>query len=205
MRKLIAEKVDWWESWLMWKLTWSLDNLVHRRHILASRGQNDLRKNLGHWTTSVFYTFWYLKYFLTLWQQFTAVSCYLFLKVRLLPKIKGSVIRTKCFLFSGEDRSILVKYIRQSVNELGQSVFECSLCGFNTLLSKRNVLNHVESKHFNGRFTYTCEYCYREHTTKNALDKHVSRHHNTKNNDLMWCYYKLKSYFWLIVLIPWII
>merc|ERR1712096_555603 len=51
----------------------------------------------------------------------------------------------------GENRNVLNQYIKKSANDLGQSVFECSLCGQKN--SQRvAVLNHVESVHFPNSF-----------------------------------------------------
>jgi len=80
----------------------------------------------------------------------------------------------------GENRTVLNQYIKKSANDLGQSVYECSMCGQKN--SQRvNVLNHVESVHFPNSFVYTCKHCQAEFYSKNARNVHVSRNHKNVN------------------------
>ena len=82
--------------------------------------------------------------------------------------------------FAGENRTVLNQYIKKSANDLGQSVYECSMCGQKN--SQRvNVLNHVESVHFPNSFVYTCKHCQAEFYSKNARNVHVSRNHKNVN------------------------
>ena len=80
-------------------------------------------------------------------------------------------------LFSGESRNVLVQYIRKTTNQLGLSMFECTLCDQAKNRQRNNVLNHVESVHFPGNFLYSCEYCQKEFVSKNARNVHISRNH----------------------------
>ena len=83
-------------------------------------------------------------------------------------------------ILAGENRTVLNQYIKKSANDLGQSVYECSMCGQKN--SQRvNVLNHVESVHFPNSFVYSCKYCLAEFYSKNARNVHVSRNHKNLN------------------------
>ena len=60
-------------------MTWSQGHLEHKRHISASSGQNELGKRIWEKTWGPEHLlfsiqFWNLKYWLTLWHQFAAVS-----------------------------------------------------------------------------------------------------------------------------------
>ena len=79
-------------------------------------------------------------------------------------------------LLGENSQNVFDQYIRQSINELGQNQFKCTLCDIR-LTSNRNMWNHVESQHFPGTFTYSCHLCHKECKTRNALSTHVSRYH----------------------------
>merc|ERR1712179_717030 len=55
----------------------------------------------------------------------------------------------------GNDRSSLLQYITQHL-EGGSASFQCTLCG-KINGQKNNIMNHVESIHFPGSFTYECK------------------------------------------------
>ena len=94
-----------------------------------------------------------------------------------LSSIKIETIKELITLFSGENRKILIQYIRRTTCEGGQTVYECTLCDQAKNRQRNNVLNHVESVHFPGNFLYSCEYCQKEFVSKNARNVHISRNH----------------------------
>jgi len=80
----------------------------------------------------------------------------------------------------GENRNVLNQYIKKSSNDLGQPMFECTMCGIKKG-QKVTVLNHVESVHFPNSFVYTCKYCQAEFYSLNARNVHQSRNHKNEN------------------------
>ena len=65
-----------------------------------------------------------------------------------------------------------------SRNEAG--CYVCGICshtGAATTKSKRDLLNHVESKHFPNTFTYNCPFCEKTFGTFMASAKHKSNYH----------------------------
>lgn len=79
-------------------------------------------------------------------------------------------------LFVGENRNVLVQYMRKVSDGENFASFECSLCDFRSAV-RINTINHIESKHFPGTFTYTCDYCMKTFLSKNSFSSHVSRNH----------------------------
>ena len=77
------------------------------------------------------------------------------------------------------DRDSLLKYIKQNSVGAGAS-FQCTLCG-KTNGQKNNIMNHVESIHFPGSFTYHCNLCDKTVKTKSALNLHNARYHSKKH------------------------
>jgi len=76
------------------------------------------------------------------------------------------------------DRLSLMQYITQ--NSVGASAsFQCTLCG-KINGQKNNIMNHVESIHFPGSFTYHCQLCDKTVQTKSALNLHNARYHSKK-------------------------
>jgi len=79
-------------------------------------------------------------------------------------------------------------YIFQSPEELLQFVvrsdednkFQCSICGKFKAVRKGLVRNHIESIHFPGVFTYSCEFCQKDFQGRNALAVHNSEKHPTR-------------------------
>ena len=57
--------------------------------------------------------------------------------------------------------------------------FMCCVCQ-QTGLNRRDVRNHVESRHFPDAFTYTCELCSRVMKTKKALNNHKYTKHRAE-------------------------
>ena len=51
----------------------------------------------------------------------------------------------------------------------------CGICFSFSHRSKSNVQNHIESKHFPNSFTYTCPKCFKNVSTKKALEIHNNR------------------------------
>jgi len=51
----------------------------------------------------------------------------------------------------------------------------CGICFIFSHRSKSNVQNHIESKHFPNSFTYTCPKCFKNVSTKKALEIHINR------------------------------
>jgi len=51
----------------------------------------------------------------------------------------------------------------------------CGICFSFSHRSKSNVQNHIESKHFPNSFTYSCPKCFKNVSTKKALEIHNNR------------------------------
>jgi len=58
----------------------------------------------------------------------------------------------------------------------------CGLCGIFSHLSKGNVINHIESKHFPGTIKHFCGICGHYCRTKNALQNHKTRIHKSSSS-----------------------
>jgi len=52
--------------------------------------------------------------------------------------------------------------------------YKCGICGLFSHSSRANARNHIESKHYQGFFTYTCHSCGKVMNTKRALEVHKS-------------------------------
>ena len=85
-------------------------------------------------------------------------------------------------LLAGNDRNILLKYIRRSSNRegFGEDQFKCEICG-KIGARKDNLLNHVENTHFPGTFDYKCKVCTKPMPTKKSLENHMYRNHKEMN------------------------
>ena len=66
------------------------------------------------------------------------------------------------------------------VKDLRTRKYNCSICNIFSHHSKTNARNHVESKHFKGCFTYTCDFCGKTLSTKLALENHRNYVHERK-------------------------
>jgi len=76
-----------------------------------------------------------------------------------------------------QDPATLIQYIARD-ETTGQ--YQCSLCSDFSHKSRANVRNHVESKHFQNTFVYSCSYCDKTCTSHQALLKHKSVFHKNK-------------------------
>ena len=70
---------------------------------------------------------------------------------------------------SGTDRNVLLNYVIKK-----SKWFQCELCG-KTGSRKDNLLNHVENKHFPGKFFHKCKVCLMVFQTKKSLQNHFFR------------------------------
>ena len=67
----------------------------------------------------------------------------------------------------------LVKF---AVKDEASSRIFCTICRiFSHACSKSNVVDHIESKHFNGAFSHFCKECGKYCKTRNALKGHRKR------------------------------
>jgi len=64
----------------------------------------------------------------------------------------------------------------QFVGKHPEKGYECTICQIR-FQARVTVRNHVESKHFPNMFTYTCNICFKDMTSKNAKDTHMSIYH----------------------------
>ena len=64
--------------------------------------------------------------------------------------------------------------------------YKCGICGLFSHSSKANARNHVESKHYQGLFTYHCQSCGKVMNTKRALEVHKSSAHCSWTNTCIW-------------------
>ena len=73
----------------------------------------------------------------------------------------------------------LEKFIIKSKGSEGndqKALYECSLCD-KTNQMKRDMMSHVESAHFSGRFTHSCEICGKFYKTRGSLKQHTWVYH----------------------------
>ena len=61
-------------------------------------------------------------------------------------------------------------------NEMSRK-YECSLCSKFGHKSRSNVRNHIESIHYPGMYTYSCDACGTVLNTRRALEVHKSAYH----------------------------
>jgi len=61
-----------------------------------------------------------------------------------------------------------------------ENKFECKVCGKFKAVRKGLVRNHIESIHFPGVFTYSCNICEKEFQGRNALAVHNSEKHPSR-------------------------
>jgi len=76
------------------------------------------------------------------------------------------------FTFQSPDE--LLQFVSKSEED---NKFLCSFCGKFKAVRKGLVRNHIESIHFPGVFTYSCEICKKDFLGKNALAVHNSEKH----------------------------
>ena len=62
--------------------------------------------------------------------------------------------------------------------------YSCGICHNFFHKSRQNVQCHLESKHFQGFFSYSCDVCGKVTGTNNAMQKHKSLYHNASKNTL---------------------
>ena len=55
--------------------------------------------------------------------------------------------------------------------------YHCSICNEFSHIGRSQARDHVESKHFPGRFIYTCDICNETFTTKTNVNNHKTRKH----------------------------
>ena len=58
--------------------------------------------------------------------------------------------------------------------------YYCSLCLTFSHVTKTCVRNHVESKHFDSSFLYSCDMCQESFSNKTSLNNHKSRKHKAR-------------------------
>ena len=61
--------------------------------------------------------------------------------------------------------------------DIATKKYKCGICGLFSHSSRANARNHIESKHYQGFFTYHCNYCGKVMNTKRALEVHKSAAH----------------------------
>ena len=57
--------------------------------------------------------------------------------------------------------------------------FLCGVCKIFSHKSRQNVRNHLESIHFKGYFTYTCDICGKVTNTNGSMQTHKSIFHGS--------------------------
>ena len=80
-------------------------------------------------------------------------------------------------------RSLTAEEIEMKTRELYQKEdgsWICMACPYSTTHSIAHIRKHIET-HLDG-LIYTCPSCYREYSTKNTLQKHISLHHRKSKN-----------------------
>jgi len=79
------------------------------------------------------------------------------------------------FTFQSPDE--LLQFVSKSEED---NKFLCSFCGKFKAVRKGLVRNHIESIHFPGVFTYSCEICKKDFLGRNALAVHNSEKHPSR-------------------------
>ena len=74
------------------------------------------------------------------------------------------------------DPSDLMTYIMETRVD-GKKMYCCTICNKLISNSTTNAKNHIESVHFPGMFSYSCDECGRQCTSKNSLSIHMTRYH----------------------------
>ena len=88
----------------------------------------------------------------------------------------GTGVGTKAYTFltpiflTEDPTETLKKYIVRGANGP-----ECGLCHQYRNNSVTNVKKHIESKHFPGLVSYTCDLCGKDFATRYSIDKHRPR------------------------------
>ena len=62
------------------------------------------------------------------------------------------------------------------------STLECTLCG-HTDWRRRHLMNHVEQKHFRGKFVYSCNLCAARPSSKHAHECHMREWHKQSSSN----------------------
>jgi len=76
-----------------------------------------------------------------------------------------------------QDPSELMQYVEQDKSDISRRRYVCTICKNFFHLSKSNVRNHVECKHFPDSFVYNCELCENSFSSKAALQQHKHKTH----------------------------
>ena len=71
----------------------------------------------------------------------------------------------------------LERFCPKSSRKGGRTFYTCSLCGMIGKFGKRSAMEHVESAHFKGTFTYPCDICGSVSKTKCAFRQHMKAWH----------------------------
>jgi len=86
-----------------------------------------------------------------------------------------------CTVSGPEDLHV---YVTENPDLGSKHKFICALCN-QSGLNRRDLRNHVESIHFPGTFTYSCDICDKELKTKKALNNHKYTQHKDPFQHLM--------------------
>ena len=82
-------------------------------------------------------------------------------------------------MIAQRDEEIRTKIIRDPLNR----TFVCVICQFSGS-SRHKVFCHIESKHYQDpNISYTCPYCYKLLSSRNALGAHMSRSHRGESKN----------------------
>jgi len=83
--------------------------------------------------------------------------------------------------YNFESPEELLQFVGRSQED---NKFECTVCGKFKAVRKGLVRNHIESIHFPGMFTYSCNICEKEFQGRNALAVHNSEKHPSRPKNI---------------------
>ena len=72
-----------------------------------------------------------------------------------------------------------LKQYLEKFEENGRTLHRCTICGKSSN-DRSNMRKHVENIHFPGSYLYSCDLCAETFSTKNKLNHHKYKHHNTQ-------------------------
>ena len=109
---------------------------------------------------------------LTVLSRLTSLCIMLLLGIRLFPIVFFKYFILGSDITNPEDFN---RYI--VVREDSLKKYACGICRDFCHQSRANVRNHLESKHFQGYFSYSCDICGKIMGTNKAMEVHKSMYH----------------------------
>ena len=77
---------------------------------------------------------------------------------------------------AADAKNVFEQYLIRVKHE-GKAGYRCKLCDKAVVTRKTDMTYHIESIHFPGTFSYSCNYCDAVLDGRNKMRKHIARHH----------------------------